>query len=49
MPDEVCKPHALGQTLPNEGGRTADTVGNWDSFPGQIKTSWSSLDLNYFA
>ena len=31
--------------MPHKGQRTADTVGKWESFKGQIKTSWLSLSL----
>jgi len=49
VPDEVCKPHALGQTMPHAGGRAADSVGKWESFQGQMLTSWLSLNLIYLA
>ena len=45
VPDEVCKPHALGQIMPHEGERIADSVGKWESFEGQMLTSWLSLNL----
>lgn len=32
--DDLYGNHAPSQTFPSHGGRTADTIGKWDSFAG---------------
>ncbi len=44
VPDESFANHAFGQTEPLEGGRTEDTVGEWN-FLGEFLVTHMALSV----